>query len=273
MTYKIRPPLFVLCLFLGLALSAKSETVSLGAEGQSFDLEFVTIGDPRNPPDTLLGLERGRVDHAYRIAKFEISREMFDVANTLGELELTLSDERFEDEQVPFITPRMPATGMSWREAARFTNWLNISQGYPPAYRFASHPGDADYVPEQLLEQWEVGSPEFNPANPTRNRLARFFLPSADEWYKAAFYDPEAGRYWRFTNGMIEPPLPVASGTEPGTEVFDQAFPALPAEIDQAGGLTPYGVMAMGANVSRFIAAFVATVVVLAARLFARLWQ
>ena len=45
--------------------------------------------------------------------------------------------------------PAMPATGISWNEAARFVNWLNVSQGHPVAYKFHSQPGDPGYHVER----------------------------------------------------------------------------------------------------------------------------
>ena len=78
-------------------------------------------------------------------------------------------------------------------------------------------------------------------------------LPNVDEWYKAAYYDPNAfegnGDYWNFPNGSFDPPTPVSSGTDPGTAVMEQRTFQGPADITQAGGLSPYGVMAQGGNV------------------------
>ena len=52
---------------------------------------------------------------------------MIDKANTLGGLGIT-KDTRGANQ---------PATSVSWNEAARFVNWLDTSQGFTPAYKFA----------------------------------------------------------------------------------------------------------------------------------------
>ena len=97
------------------------------------------------------------------------------------------------------------------------------------------------------------GDAGYDAANLFRNSQAHYFLPSVDEWYKAAFYDPNAnggaGGYWDFPTGSDSVPTAVASGTAAGTAVWDQAFEQGPADITLAGGLSPYGVMGQGGNV------------------------
>ena len=74
-----------------------------------------------------------------------------------------------------------------------------------------------------------------------------YVLPSMDEWYKAAFYDPVNDVYYDYPTGSNTVPTAVASGTTAGTAVYDQSFG--PADITLAGGLSPYGIMGMGGNV------------------------
>jgi hypothetical protein len=132
-------------------------------------------------------------------------------------------------------------------------NWLNASQGFPAAYKFVNQPGDVDYDANADVDLWEPFDPGFDADNRFRNRLAYYVLPDVDEWYKAAYYDPHmldgAGGYWNFPTGSHDPPLPVVSGTDPGTAVHSQRLSQGPADITQAGGLSPYGVMALGGNV------------------------
>ena len=72
-----------------------------------------------------------------------------------------------------------------------------------------------------------------------------------DEWFKAAYYDPTAnggvGSYWRLPTGSNSAPVP--GGTAEGTAVYNQPSSQGPADIDNAGGLSPYGIMGMGGNV------------------------
>ena len=82
------------------------------------------------------------MDYVYFIGKFEVSRDMVQKASDEGKLGITLDAMR---RVTGGPRPDMPATGVSWNEAARFVNWLNTSQGYPPAYKFSSQPGDQGY--------------------------------------------------------------------------------------------------------------------------------
>ncbi|MBE7501627.1 MAG: SUMF1/EgtB/PvdO family nonheme iron enzyme [Verrucomicrobiales bacterium] len=211
---------------------------SFGQGENAFTLPFVTIGDPGNPDDPFFtstpgGL--GGVGYVYRIAKYETADGIVNQANVAGDLGITTSDPAYTP---PSWGPNKPATHMTWYEAARFVNWLNTSTGHHPAYRF-----DDQGV-------WQLWSPaeawQWDGENLYRHKAAFYFLPSADEWHKAAYYD--GSRYWRFPTGSDSRPQPVSGGTEPGTAVYGQPYEAGPADVDNAGGLSPYGTMGQGGN-------------------------
>jgi hypothetical protein len=218
---------------------------SFGTGLNTFDIEFVPIGNPDNAADTASDPDppapnpAGSVDYAYRMGKFEISEDMITKANAEGGLGIT-KDTRGADK---------PATSVTWNGAARFVNWLNTSSGSAPAYKFALQPGDVGYSANANIELWDSGDAGYNPTNLYRNSLARYFLPSAHEWYKAAYYDPTSGNYFNFPTGSDSAPTAVASGTGAGTAVYDQSFATGPADITLAGGLSPYGTMGQGGNV------------------------
>jgi len=71
-------------------------------------------------------------------------------------------------------------------------------------------------------------------------------LPSHNEWYKAAYYNPSTSTYYDYANGSNTAPTAVASGTAVNTAVYNGQ--SGPADVDQAGGLSPYGVMGLGGN-------------------------
>jgi formylglycine-generating enzyme required for sulfatase activity len=232
--------LLATCLFW-TGSSNRAAADSFGSGDNKFDIEFVTIGNPGNAPDTIISPNPGgSVPYTYRMGKFEISEQMIDKANAEGGLGI-FKNIRSADK---------PATEMSWNAAARFVNWLNTSTGSVPAYKFAIQPGEVDYDANANIELWTTGDAGFDPSNLYRNRLARYFLPSADEWYKAAYYDPTSGVYFDYPTGSDSAPTAVASGTAAGTAVFAQYFhDAEPADITLAGGLSPYGTMGQGGNV------------------------
>ena len=238
-----------------VGITPNSLADTFGSGDNQFDIEFVTIGNPGNPADATGNPNpAGSVDYVYRIGKYEVSRDMVEKATNAGELELTL-------HPMDFVTgslgdgprPDMPAAGVSWNEAARFVNWLNESEGHTAAYKFATQPGDGGYNSNENILLWEPADAGYDPANPFRNSQAEYFLPSVHEWYKAAFYDPDAndgaGGYWNFPTGRDSVPTRVASGTDPGTAVWNQEHAQGPTDITLAGGLSPYGVMGQAGNV------------------------
>jgi hypothetical protein len=136
--------------------------------------------------------------------------------------------------------PNKPATGMRWDEALRFVNYLNVSSGNTAAYKFDQ---------EGKFQLWSPTDSGYNANNQYRNSLAKYFLPNVDEWYKAAYGSP-SGTWYDYPNGRDLPPSPVTSGTTQGTAVY--MFATGPADITQAGGLSPWGTMAQGFNVSEW---------------------
>jgi sulfatase-modifying factor enzyme 1 len=207
---------------------------SFGSGENAFDLEFVPIGNPGNPADTTGDPNpAGSVPYVYDIGKYEISESMIDKANAQSEAE---GDPLGIDFRIR-RGDQKPATSLTWPEVARFVNWLNQEKDAPPAYKLDSG-GD--------FQLWRRSDPGYDPTNPFRNSQAIYFLPSTDEWYKAAYYDPATQSYFDFATGSDSDPIPVASGTDAGTAVYNQTGPA---DIELAGGASPYGTVGQSGNV------------------------
>ncbi len=219
-----------------LAAPTRAGSVTFGSTGNQFTMDFATIGNPGNAPDTT-GSPRpaGSVGYTYQMGKFEVSERMIEAYNNAygntNSLAIT-KDSRGLDK---------PATSVSWNEAARFVNWLNTSTGNQAAYKFATS-GVNDNI-----ALWQSGDAGYDATNPYRNSLAKYVLPSYNEWYKAAYYDPNTSSYFDYPTGSNTAPTAVASGTGSGTAVYNGQIG--PADVNQAGGLSPYGVMGLGGNV------------------------
>jgi len=238
---------FAFAIALAAALSAVASADTFGTGSNQFDIEFVTIGNPGNLSDTTGDPNpAGSVDYVYRIGKFEVSEDLVNKANDATGLGITHNN----------LGPNKPATEITWLEAARFVNWLNSSQGFSPAYKFAVQPGEDGYNVDDPHLLWTAAdSLDYDASNPFRSLRANYVLPSVDEWYKAAYYDPNAEVYYDFTTGSDTAPTPVAGGTAANTAIYG-ASPVYwgsavrqPADVNNAGGLSPYGTMAQGGNV------------------------
>jgi hypothetical protein len=216
---------------------------TFGSGVNTFSIDFVTIGSPGNAADTHGAPNpAGAVPYTYRMGEFEISRAMINKANAAAALNVPLWDMTFYGGN----RPDEAATGMHWIDAARFVNWLDTSSGSVPAYTF----NDGD-----LLQPLAPGDAGYNARDTYRNSQARYFLPTENEWYKTAYYDPATANYFDYPTGSNATPTAVANGTAPGTAVYGFFLnqPYGPADITDAGGLSSYGTMAQGGNVFEFL--------------------
>ena len=209
--------------------------ITFGSGGNTFDMTFVEIGSPNNADDTTgAPSPAGKVEYTYQMGKYEVSEDMIEKFNASQSLEIT-KDTRGTNK---------PATSVTWNEAARFVNWLNTSQGFQAAYNFTTAGVNDDIALWTSAEAWQLGG-----ENLYRHRDAQYWLPSMDEWYKAAYYDPTDNTYYDFPNGSDAAPTAVSSGTADNTAVFNQTSAQGSADITQAGGLSPFGIMGLGGNV------------------------
>jgi len=208
--------------------------VTFGTGANQFQMEFVTIGNPGNAADTTGAPNpAGAVGYEYGIGKFEVSEDMINKFNASQGLQIT-KDNRGVNK---------PATSVSWNEAARFVNWLNTSTGNAAAYKFTTSGVNDD------IELWAPDDAGYDPSNQYRNSLAKYFLPSYNEWYKAAYYNPSNSTYYNFAYGSDAAPTAVTSGTTANTAVYHLPIGQGPADVTEAGGLSPYGVMGLEGNV------------------------
>jgi sulfatase modifying factor 1 len=216
-----------------MAAPSFAALVTFGVGANQFQMEFVTIGSPGNAPDiTGTPNPAGAVGYEYGIGKFEVSEDMITKFNASQSLQITKGTRG----------ANKPATDVSWNEAARFVNWLNTSTGNVAPYKFTSN-GVNDNI-----ALWAPGDAGYNASNRYRNSLAKYVLPSYNEWYKAAYYNPTNSTYYNYANGRDTAPTAVTSGTTDNTAVYGHTYAQGPADVNLAGGLSPYGVMGLEGN-------------------------
>jgi len=217
-------------------VNGQTITETFGSGANAFSIDFVEIGNPGNAADTTgRPNPAGSVGYVYNIGKYEVSRDMIEKANSAGGLGIALFDMEGWGYAAGSNGSNRPATGINWFAAAKFVNYLNTSQGKQAAYNFDV---SGNFQP------WGAG--QYVGSNQFRHKDAYFFLPTIDEWYKAAYGSP-GGVWYNFPNGSDSAPTPVSGGTSAGTAVYggQSSF----ADITNAGGVSPFGTMAQGGNV------------------------
>ncbi len=238
----INTPMKTTHLILLALLPATVHADTFGSGANAFTIDFVTIGNAGNADDAgagggLYSSPYGGVPYVYKMGVTEVSELMISKARASG---LTIG------RGGPW-TGNGPASDMTWYEAAAFVNWLNTSTGHQAAYQLngSSRP----------LTLWSSGQAwQLGGENLYRHKDAYYFLPSEDEWYKAAYHqnDGVTANYWDYATGSNTIPTPVASGTGAGTAVYNGFLPS-PADVNNAGGLSAYGTRGQNGNVFEYL--------------------
>ena len=204
--------------------------------------EWATVGNPGNAADQLNEVDIpgiGSVDYAYRIAKHEVTNDQF--AEFLNAVAATdpndLYNANMDSDARGGITQSgvsgsftyatkanmgdKPVNYVSFLEAMRFVNWLH--NGRPTGAQDASTTEDGVYTISD-------GESE------TRRFGAKFFIPTENEWYKAAYHQPsddggDTDDYWLYpTAGNSVPAIATAAPTgdigNPGPNVANYDFGA-----------------------------------------------
>lgn len=160
-------------------------------------IDYVSIGNPGNTADPSTGF--GAVSYAYQIGKYEVTNAQYgEFLNTKG---ASNSGGIYNDSMasrgitqvsgpsgftynVTAALANRPVVHVSWFDAARFANWMMNGQGS----------GDM-----------ENGAYTLNGATSgiiTANIGAAVYIPTEDEWYKAAYYIAANTSYSLYPNGQ-----------------------------------------------------------------------
>ncbi|MCO6042881.1 formylglycine-generating enzyme family protein [Aeoliella sp. ICT_H6.2] len=256
-----------------------------GAHAVTFD--WATVGNPGNASDSEVMNDGttgyGSVGYAYRISKHEVTNAQYAeflnaVDPTGANLDLGGGDGFLYDSNMSgnfggientgtvdgahYVAQtgreQNPVTHVSFFDAMRFVNWLHNGQG-----------GGGT---ESGVYTIGTGLDEIRSTN------AKFWIPSEDEWYKAAHYDP-SGVYYDYPTGTDTVPYSdnpaslntpddtnvanfykndaIANGYDDGYAVSGStSFPTNTNPFIDVGAYTaaasPYGTFDQGGNVTEW---------------------
>lgn len=224
---RLRQAVPMLALAMALLLPAPPALAGTIPESE----RWATITHPGNqpyipPPNSQYSTPPGRVDYEYQISRTETTgAEWLEFVQAYAPY-VNPNEANFTE----FTSTRVRATevspgvweyslrsgganraaGVGWRYAARYVNWLHNNKGLDQA-SFESGAYDTSTFGGNL----EDGYTDQHARSPG----ARYFLPTIDEWIKAAYWDPNRvdpvigdPGYWQFPNSSDTPLIPGVPG-------------------------------------------------------------
>jgi len=202
-----------------VSLGVAALLFSMASSAPAVTIDWVTVGNPGNTADTTT---YGAVAYDFRIGKYEVTIGQYTaflnaadpngtnpngIYNSFMASNLNIAGILFTAGSSAGAkysvmnnggdSSNRPISYVSWFDAARFANWMHNGQGA----------GDT-----------ETGAYTLNGATsgtaPAKNPGAQFYIPTENEWYKAAFYAPSlnggAGGYYTYAT---------QSNTAPGNQI------------------------------------------------------
>jgi formylglycine-generating enzyme required for sulfatase activity len=176
-------------------LTLAATAVLITAASASVTMDWVTVGNTGNAADTT---GYGAVGYVYQIGKYEVTNAQYGAflnaaaqTDSYGLYNSSMADYGITRSgssgsftySVTGALANRPVVYVSWFDAARFANWMMNGQGSGST---------------------ETGAYTLNGATSgiiLANAGAQVYIPTEDEWYKAAYYNATNQTYSVYPNG------------------------------------------------------------------------
>ncbi len=237
----------------------------LATTSQAVNIDYVPVGDAGNANDTEGG-GYGSVADPYLIGTYEVTNGQYieflngvatvgdpnglyntEMAGWYGGIDRTGSGTAgspwvYSEKGADANWLNRPVNYVSWYDTLRFSNWLHNGQLADPS------------TTEDGAYDMSLG------AGVVRKPGARVFLPSEDEWHKAAYYDGDNSVYYDYPTGTDTTPSNLLSNpaSDPGNNAnfydgvqtgYTIGSPYYSTEIgDFENSASPYGTFDQGGN-------------------------
>lgn len=165
---------------------------TFGTGANQFTIDFTPVSGATNPTSGIpasYDFTFTGVNYDYRMGIYEITNDQWNkfkaaYGRVTGRNGIYNYGDAY-DENPEFTGKNVPTNNVSWFEAAQFVNWLNTSTGHQAAYKFTGTQGTGGYS----FAMWNETDNGYNPGNPFRNSNTFYFLPTENEWLKAAYWN------------------------------------------------------------------------------------
>jgi len=256
--------------FTATVLVAAVALLAAPLPSAAVNIDWVQVGNPGNAPDTASNCAGvngtgdpscGSVGYIYYISKYDTTNAQYAEflnavdpggSNTLALWNLNMQTDT-SNGGISFVSSNAsgskyvvnsglanaPVVYTTFYDALRFANWLDNGQGS----------GSTETGAYTLLG----GAP--TPTNGlwvTANRGATIFLPSENEWYKAAYYNPNTQEYLAYPTASNTPTTCAAPGPTVNTANCNNVVGHVTNVGAYTGSPSPYGTFDQGGNVEQW---------------------
>jgi len=177
-------------------------------------IDMVTVGNPGNPGEVNGAGIYGAVSSTYLMGKTEVTNAQYvaflnakAASDPYGLYSTSMAlfsqggivrsgvsgsytyavkpdEDNVEPDFITYSYANKPVVYVSWFDAIRFANWMHNGQGS----------GDTETGAYTIIG----GATPTNPDSIVRNAGAKWFLPTENQWYKAAYYSGSGNTYFDY---------------------------------------------------------------------------
>jgi formylglycine-generating enzyme len=249
------------------ATAARADVFNMG-DGLT-SLEFVTVGNPGNAGELNRSADAnenyyGGVDYVYAIGKYEVTTGQYTAFlsavaadDTYGLYNYMIQRDGEPGSYTYSVAAdraNRPVSNVNWGNAARFMNWLH--NGQPTGAQGLNTTEDGAYYLNGATTDAQLMAV-------TRKDGAKYWIPTENEWYKAAYHknDGVTGNYFQYPTSNDSMPSNQLIDPDPGNNANFWLLPdgytiGDPYYVTEVGAFensaSPYGTFDQGGNVAEW---------------------